>query len=116
MVNLDKIRKRAQAATEKAAESLQKSIEENIKLGLDFSKKVCYNNFRCGGVAQLVRAFGSHPRGRGFEPLRLHHKKSRITLSFVRCLRFSFCLVYARQYPYGVIYKICKSKCKPNIN
>ena len=85
-------------------------------MGLDFSKKVCYNNFRCGGVAQLVRAFGSHPRGRGFEPLRLHHIKSRITLSFVRCLRFSFCLVYARQYPYGVIYKICKSKCKPNIN
>ena len=42
-------------------------------MGLDFSKKVCYNNFRCGGVAQLVRAFGSHPRGRGFEPLRLHH-------------------------------------------
>lgn len=29
MVNLDKIRKRAQAATEKAAESLQKSIEES---------------------------------------------------------------------------------------
>ena len=43
-------------------------------MGLDFSKKVCYNNFRCGGVAQLVRAFGSHPRGRGVEPLRLHHQ------------------------------------------
>ena len=33
---------------------------------------MCYNYFCCGGVAQLVRAFGSHPRGRGFEPLRLH--------------------------------------------
>lgn len=26
-----------------------------------------------GGVAQLVRVFGSHPKGRGFESLRLHH-------------------------------------------
>ena len=31
MVDLDEIRKRAQAATEKAAESLQKSIEESNK-------------------------------------------------------------------------------------
>ena len=28
-----------------------------------------------GGVAQLVRAFGSHPRGHGFEPPRLHQKE-----------------------------------------
>ena len=27
-----------------------------------------------GGVAQLVRAFGSHPRGHGFEPPRLQKK------------------------------------------
>ena len=27
-----------------------------------------------GGVAQLVRAFGSHPRGHGFEPPRPHLK------------------------------------------
>lgn len=27
---------------------------------------------RYGGIAQLVRAFGSHPRGLGFESLCLH--------------------------------------------
>ena len=31
-----------------------------------------------GGVAQLVRAFGSHPRGQGFEPPRLHQKSARL--------------------------------------
>ena len=33
---------------------------------------------RRGGVAQLVRAFGSHPKGRGFEPPRLHHSKGNL--------------------------------------
>ena len=26
-----------------------------------------------GGVAQLARAFGSYPKGRGFDPLRRYH-------------------------------------------
>ena len=40
---------------------------------IDKPKNVLYND-TCGGVAQLVRAFGSHPRGHGFEPPRLHQK------------------------------------------
>ena len=28
---------------------------------------------KCGGVAQLARAFGSYPEGRGFESLRRYH-------------------------------------------
>ena len=82
-------------------------------MGLDFSKKVCYNNFRCGGVAQLVRAFGSHPRGRGFEPLRLHHLKNRITPSFVRCLRFLLCLCAQIPLKIWCYLQICKSSPRP---
>ena len=33
-----------------------------------------------GGVAQLVRAFGSHPRGPGFEPPRLHQQRNLFCL------------------------------------
>ena len=40
-------------------------ISRNLPLD-SFTKKY-------GGVAQLVRVFGSHPKGRGFESLRLHH-------------------------------------------
>ena len=42
---------------------------------LDKKRFLYYTTF-CGGVAQLVRAFGSHPRGLGFESLRLHQKKA----------------------------------------
>ena len=45
--------------------------------GLDKPAKEVYN-IRYVGVAQLVRAFGSHPRGHGFEPPRLHQKNDRI--------------------------------------
>ena len=34
--------------------------------------------FRKGRLAQLVRAFGLHPKGRGFEPLGAHHS-NRLT-------------------------------------
>ena len=27
----------------------------------------------CGGIAQLARALGSYPKGRGFDPLRRYH-------------------------------------------
>ena len=41
--------------------------------GINSLRKVKYI---FGGVAQLVRAFGSHPRGHGFEPPRLHIKSA----------------------------------------
>ena len=44
---------------------------------IDKCSKVCYNVSRNGGIAQLVRAFGSHPRGRRFEPYCLHQEKSK---------------------------------------
>ena len=34
--------------------------------------------FFFGGIAQLVRAFASHARGPGFEPLCLHQRKSTV--------------------------------------
>ena len=43
---------------------------------IDKCEKLCYNLSYNGGIAQLVRAFGSHPRGRRFEPYCLHQKKS----------------------------------------
>jgi hypothetical protein len=36
---------------------------------LDFPKMLVYTRACCGGVAQLARAFGSYPKGRGFKPL-----------------------------------------------
>ena len=64
-----------------------------------------------GGVAQLVRAFGSHPRGHGFEPPRLHHKKE----SFVYQTKDSF---FELSVPCGTISKpsvreamLCIVKC-----
>ena len=47
------------------------------------TKKILTNDLFCatikthGGIAQLVRAFGSHPRGRGFESLCLHYTNAR---------------------------------------
>ena len=35
------------------------------------TKSLCV--LRYGGVAQLARAFGSYPKGRGFDPLRRYH-------------------------------------------
>ena len=32
-----------------------------FKKGIAIAAEVCYNNVCCGGVAQLVRAYGSHP-------------------------------------------------------
>ena len=49
--------------------------------------------FCCSAYANVVpdlRAFGSHPRGRGFESLRLHHLRALALLQvpfFVACLR-----------------------------
>ena len=54
---------------------------------LDKRGRVWYNKPRCGGLAQLVRAFGSHPRGHGFESLSLHHTGAKFAL-----LRLIFCL------------------------
>ena len=34
-------------------------------------KSLCVLEY--GGVAQLARAFGSYPKGRGFDPLRRYH-------------------------------------------
>lgn len=57
---------------------------KTAKIFLAIRKSIVYNITRqrkrkalsqYGGVAQLVRAFGSHPRGRGFESLRLHHNE-----------------------------------------
>ena len=45
---------------------------------IDKCSKVCYNVSRNGGIAQLVRAFGSHPRGHRFEPYCLHQKGTGI--------------------------------------
>ncbi len=36
-----------------------------------------------GGMAQLVRAFGSHPRGRGFESPCLHHLGNGLVKPFL---------------------------------
>ena len=35
------------------------------------NKELMCSNY--GGVAQLARAFGSYPKGRGFDPLRRYH-------------------------------------------
>ena len=35
-----------------------------------------YVFYKYGGVAQLARAFGSYPKGRGFDPLRRYHSGS----------------------------------------
>ena len=40
---------------------------------LDFNESANAN----GGVAQLARAFGSYPKGRGFDPLRRYHVWTR---------------------------------------
>lgn len=49
--------------------------QEKIKKALAFLRPGCYNNrVPFGGLAQLVRAFGSHPRGHRFEPYILHQK------------------------------------------
>lgn len=37
------------------------AFSKNFLQGLDKRRISCYNHFRCGGVAQLVRAHGSHP-------------------------------------------------------
>ena len=55
-----------------------KSIENFLK---KFQKTLAkwppmvYNIFCFGGIAQLVRAFGSHPRGHRFEPYCLHQSQ-----------------------------------------
>ena len=39
------------------------------------------NNYAlCGGVAQLARAFGSYPKGRGFDPLRRYQVRDYIAV------------------------------------
>ena len=46
-----------------------------FKKTIDFLISLEYNMItEYGGVAQPVRAFGSHPRGHGFEPPHLHQK------------------------------------------
>ena len=37
------------------------------------NKELMCSNY--GGVAQLARAFGSYPKGRGFDPLSRYHKE-----------------------------------------
>ena len=41
-----------------------------------------------GGIAQLVRAFGSHPKGRGFEPPCVHHIRTKVMIPLVLQLSF----------------------------
>ena len=36
---------------------------------------ILYYTVKYGGIAQSVRAFGSHPKGRGFESPCVHQKK-----------------------------------------
>lgn len=47
-----------------------------FKKGIEKEKIICYNQFALGDgdVAQLARASGSYPEGRGFDPLRRYHK------------------------------------------
>ena len=68
-----------------------------LQVGTIFLKKVLYKSeicviitFALWGRSSAGRAFGSHPRGREFESLRLHHKSTvilmKITVDF-SCLR-----------------------------
>ena len=50
--------------------------------------KSCVKNY--GGVAQLARAFGSYPKGRGFDSLRRYNVK-RMADSKVRDFGLAFC-------------------------
>ena len=52
---------------------------------------------RCGGVAQLARAFGSYPDGQRFESTRRYHIQGTQFVCtaffvFIRCMALSFVL------------------------
>ena len=44
-----------------------------IKTGYYANLRAYVFEKKYGGVAQLARAFGSYPKGRGFDPLRRYH-------------------------------------------
>ena len=41
--------------------------QKNFKISIDKASGMCYNIKRYGGIAQLARAIGSYPIGRGFK-------------------------------------------------
>ena len=58
-----------------------KNFSGKFEKPLEKRKRMVYNipvadqTAEYGGIAQLVRAFGSHPRGHRFEPYCLHQSK-----------------------------------------
>ena len=60
-------------------------IRDSNKKGIEILFLICYNHFvaRNGDVAQLARAPGSYPGGRGFDSLRRYHLYiTQVNLSF----------------------------------
>ena len=97
-------------------QNLKHRLTSDEKLFIKKRKKRLTNGGKCdtifseinGGVAQLVRAFGSHPRGHGFEPPRLHQKKAHICLPR-QCVLFSTKFALAGKWnSFAVKYLLCK--------
>ena len=91
-----------------------------LQVGTIFLKKVLYKSeicviitFALWGRSSAGRAFGSHPRGREFESLRLHHKPTVILIE----LRWAFLVCESALWYYdfdksefaGVIDENCRS-------
>ena len=71
---------------------------------------ICTNNTIC--IITKFKAHRWHSRGRGFDPLRLHHKKA-ITMQVLRTAWFFSLRIYVRSKS---IFFLISFICNDNIN